>query len=234
MTKFTAWTYDHGRIDAIWTPDGLRGGLDNVLTPLQTLQKYNLPSSKYAIREILIQKFKIESELIYFILKIESSRFQKKLKEYTVQFMQCFVNIKLLQKPSNFQGLLKQGSAGRRRPRSPRFLNPSFPSLKSSRTFQFTSTAFVVGEQNSGIQSRSLRTKTRNLENQDGEDIDVQRRQSQITARNSKFLFPGNSVKSLYEKSPTQKLIETSIAKLSNLNRCFKLIGRLMWFFKYI
>ena len=49
----------------------------------------------------------------------------------------------------------------RRRPGS---LNPSFPSLKSLRTSLFSPITFVVGEQTSGIKSRSLRTKPRNLE----------------------------------------------------------------------
>ena len=35
---------------------------------------------------------------------------------------------------------------------------------------------FVIGEQISGIQSRSLWTETRNLKIQDGEDVDVLRR----------------------------------------------------------
>ena len=34
----------------------------------------------------------------------------------------------------------------------------------------------MVGEQTSGIQSRSLRAETRNLEIQDGEDVDVLQR----------------------------------------------------------
>ena len=83
MMKFTAWTYD-----SVWTNIltfdgrivGLQGGLDNVLTPFQRYKSIiflplNTPF------EILIYNFKIESELIYFILKIESSQ---KLKEYTV------------------------------------------------------------------------------------------------------------------------------------------------------
>lgn len=37
----------------------------------------------------------------------------------------------------------------------------------------FSSTTFVVGERTSGIQSRSLRAKTRNLEIQNGEDVGV-------------------------------------------------------------
>ena len=35
---------------------------------------------------------------------------------------------------------------------------------------------FVLGEQTSGIETRSLRTGTRNLKIQDGEDVDVLRR----------------------------------------------------------
>ena len=34
----------------------------------------------------------------------------------------------------------------------------------------------MIGDQTSGIQSRYLRTETRNLKIQDGEDVDVQRR----------------------------------------------------------
>lgn len=93
MMKFTAWTYD-----SVWTNIltfdgrivGLQGGLDNVLTPFQRYKSIiflplNTPF------EILIYNFKIESELIYFILKIESSQ---KLKEYTVQhqFIHYFGN----------------------------------------------------------------------------------------------------------------------------------------------
>ena len=71
----------------------------------------------------------------------------------------------------SFQGKLldpcEQVSSGRRRPRRPGSLSPSFP---------FSSIAFVLGEQTSGIETRSLRTGTRNLEIQDGEDVDVLRR----------------------------------------------------------
>ena len=56
-----------------------------------------------------------------------------------------------------------QGSSGRRRPRRPGSSKLSFPSLKSSCTSQYSSTAFVLGDPTSGIQSRSLRTETRNL-----------------------------------------------------------------------
>ena len=45
---------------------------------------------------------------------------------------------------------------------------------------------------------------------------------------------PGSLKPSFPSLKPTQKVIETSIFKISDLNRCFKLIGRLMWFFKYI
>ena len=51
-----------------------------------------------------------------------------------------------------------------------------FTSLSSSRTSKFSYMAFVICEQPSGIQNRSLRTETRNLKIQDGEDIDVLRR----------------------------------------------------------
>ena len=64
----------------------------------------------------------------------------------------------------------EQGSSGRQRPG---FLKPLFPSLKSSRTSQFSFMAFVVGGEASGIQSRSLRTETRKLKIQ---DVDVLRR----------------------------------------------------------
>ena len=46
-----------------------------------------------------------------------------------------------------------QESSGSGRPRRPGSLKPSFPSPNSSRKFLFSSTAFVVGEQTSGIQS---------------------------------------------------------------------------------
>ena len=39
-----------------------------------------------------------------------------------------------------------------------------------------SSMVYVVGGQSFEIQSRSLRTERRNLENQDGEDVDVLRR----------------------------------------------------------
>lgn len=41
--------------------------------------------------------------------------------------------------------------------------------------------AFVVGGQASGIQSRSLRTETKNLEIPDGEDVDVLPRPAYIS-----------------------------------------------------
>ena len=41
-----------------------------------------------------------------------------------------------------------------------------------SRTSYFSSMAFVLGEQRSEIKTKNLRTGTRNLEFQDGEDVD--------------------------------------------------------------
>ena len=52
-----------------------------------------------------------------------------------------------------------QGSSGHRRPRRPGSLKLSYPSLKSSRTSYFSSTAFVVGEKTFWIQSRNLRAE---------------------------------------------------------------------------
>ena len=57
-----------------------------------------------------------------------------------------------------FIPIMTTGSWGCRRPHHPGSLKPSFPSLKSSRTSLFSSTAFVVGEQTSGIPSKSLRS----------------------------------------------------------------------------
>ena len=60
-----------------------------------------------------------------------------------------------------------QSFSGRRRPRRPGSIKPSFPSLKSSRTSQFSSMTFVIGGQTSRIQNWSLKTETRNLKFQD-------------------------------------------------------------------
>ena len=73
---------------------------------------------------------------------------------------------------------INQGFSGRRRPRHPGLLRPSFPVLNSSFTSYFSSTAVLVGELPFGIQRRSFRTETRNLEIQDSEDVDVLRRSS--------------------------------------------------------
>ena len=63
-----------------------------------------------------------------------------------------------------------QGSSGLRRPRRPGSLVP-VPYVVDVLVAPM---AFVVGGQASRIQ-RSLRTETRNLEIQNGEDVDVQR-----------------------------------------------------------
>ena len=58
----------------------------------------------------------------------------------------------------------EQGSSGRRRPRSSQSLKPSFPSLTSSRP------SWLV------YQPETLRAKTRIVEIQDSEDVEVLRR----------------------------------------------------------
>ena len=74
-----------------------------------------------------------------------------------------------------------------RRSTSSPSLKPQFPSSKSQRTSQFLSMAmmaFVIGEQTSGIRSRSLRTETRNLKIQ---DFDVLRRPGRIHRESDVF-----------------------------------------------
>ena len=64
---------------------------------------------------------------------------------------------------------------GRRRPGRPESLKPSLPSLRSSRTSEFSFKAFIVGKTTSWIQSSSARTEKRNLEIRDDGDVDVPR-----------------------------------------------------------
>ena len=79
-----------------------------------------------------------------------------------------------IRKCTRVQGSLgrRQGSLGRRL----WSLKTPFPSSKSTETSLFSSRTIVFGEQIFGVKTISLRTKTRNLEIPDGEDVDVLRR----------------------------------------------------------
>ena len=68
---------------------------------------------------------------------------------------------------------VRLGGPSSRRPGS---LSLSFPSLKSLRASSFSFIVFVLGEQTSGIETRSLRTGTRKFKIQDGTNVDVLRR----------------------------------------------------------
>ena len=86
--------------------------------------------------------------------------FYRRYKNFETFLHGCHFRIRWLSSVID-PGALDQVSSGHRRPGS---LKLSFPSLKSLRTSLFSPITFVVGEQTSGIKSRSLRTKPRNLE----------------------------------------------------------------------